>query len=171
MGVTLGIGLLAGLQLALHGAIGSLNGVITEDFALQIVLFAGMGTLASVLTRIGQFRVEVYATRPLVLISGASRPLVAVFVAFGTYAFLRSDLATVTVEREQRVGREQRDVHLPLGGVPVRVLRAIRKARDRPGRVRPGRRRRQLRLGRSRSGNRARLDESGPVMAGPDLAT
>jgi hypothetical protein len=97
VGVTLGIGLLAGLQLALHGAIGSLNGVITEDFALQMVLFAGMGTLASVLTRIGQFRVEVYATRPLVLISGASRPLVAVFVAFATYAFLRSDLATVTV--------------------------------------------------------------------------
>ena len=98
VGVTLGIGLLAGLRLALHGAIGSLNGVITEDFALQIVLFAGMGTLASVLTRIGQFRVEVYATRPLVLISGASPPLVAVFVAFGTLpAFLRSDLATVTV--------------------------------------------------------------------------
>jgi hypothetical protein len=96
-GVTVGIGLLALLQLALHGFIGSLNGVITEQFALQIVLFAGMGTLASVLTRIGQFRVSTYATRPLVVISGASRPLVAAFVAFGAYAFLRSDLATVTV--------------------------------------------------------------------------
>ena len=171
VGVTLGIGLLAGLQLALHGAIGSLNGVITEDFALQMVLFAGMGTLASVLTRIGQFRVEVYATRPLVLISGASRPLVAVFVAFRDLRVPSQRPRDGDGEREQRVGREQRDVHLPLGGVPVRVLRAIRKARDRPGRVRPGRRRRQLRLGRSRSGNRARLDESGPVMAGPDLAT
>ena len=97
VGVTVGIGLLALLQLALHGFIGSLNGVITEQFALQMVLFAGMGTLASVLTRIGQFRVSTYATRPLVVISGASRPLVAAFVAFGTYAFLRSDLATVTV--------------------------------------------------------------------------
>jgi hypothetical protein len=97
VGVLAGIGLLAMLQLALHGAIGSLSGVITEDFALQMVLFAGMGTLASVLTRIGQFKVDVYATRPLVLISGASRPLVAVFIAFAAYAFLRSDLATVTV--------------------------------------------------------------------------
>jgi hypothetical protein len=56
-----------------------------------------MGTPASVLTRIGQFKVDVYPTRPLVLISGASRPLVAAFVAFATYVFLRSDLATVTV--------------------------------------------------------------------------
>jgi len=31
------------------------------------------------------------------VISGASRPLVAAFVAFATYAFLRSNLATVTV--------------------------------------------------------------------------
>ena len=97
IGVGLGIGLLALLQLALNHSIGSLSGVITEDFALQMILFAGMGTLASVLTRIGQFKVDVYATRPLVLISGASRPLVAAFVAFATYAFLRSDLATVTV--------------------------------------------------------------------------
>jgi hypothetical protein len=97
IGVALGIGLLAVLQLALHAAIGSLNGVITEQFALQMVLFAGMGTLASVLTRIGQFKVETYATRSLVVISGASRPLVAAFVAFAAYAFLRSDLATVTV--------------------------------------------------------------------------
>jgi hypothetical protein len=96
-GVMLGIGVLAVLQLALHGAIGSLSGVITEDFALQLVLFAGMGTLASVLTRIGQFKVETYATRSLVVISGASRPLVAAFVAFAAYAFLRSDLATVIV--------------------------------------------------------------------------
>jgi hypothetical protein len=96
-GVVLGIGLLALLQLALHRSTGSLNGVIAEQFALQMVLFAGMGTLASVLTRIGQFKVESYATRSLVVISGASRPLVAAFVAFAAYAFLRSDLATVTV--------------------------------------------------------------------------
>ena len=127
VGVTLGIGLLAGLQLALHGAIGSLNGVITEDFALQMVLFAGMGTLASVLTRIGQFRVEVYATRPLVLIIGG-------VAAAGRRLRRIWDLRVPSQrprdgdgEREQRVGREQRDVHLPLGGVPVRVLRAIRK--------------------------------------------
>jgi hypothetical protein len=96
-GVVLGIGLLALLQLALRRSTGSLNGVITEQFALQMVVFAGMGTLASVLTRIGQFKVESYATRSLVVISGASRPLVAAFVAFAAYAFLRSDLATVTV--------------------------------------------------------------------------
>jgi hypothetical protein len=96
-GVALGVGLLALLQLALHRSIDSLNGVITEQFALQMVVFAGMGTLASVLTRIGQFKIDTYATRSLVVISGASRPLVAAFVAFATYAFLRSDLATVTV--------------------------------------------------------------------------
>ena len=96
-GVVLGIGLLALLQLALNHSIGSFSGVITEQFALQMVLFAGMGTLASVLTRIGQFKMDTYATRSLVVISGASRPLVAAFVAFATYAFLRSDLATLTV--------------------------------------------------------------------------
>jgi hypothetical protein len=96
-GVALGVGLLGLLQLALHRSIDSLNGVITEQFALQMVLFAGMGTLASVLTRIGQFKIDTYATRSLVVISGASRPLVAAFVAFAAYAFLRSDLATVTV--------------------------------------------------------------------------
>jgi hypothetical protein len=96
-GVALGVGLLALLQLGLHRSIDSLNGVITEQFTLQMVVFAGMGTLASVLTRIGQFKIESYATRSLVVISGASRPLVAAFVAFATCAFLRSDLATVTV--------------------------------------------------------------------------
>jgi hypothetical protein len=97
VGVGVGIGVLALLQLALHRSTDALTGVITEQFALQMVIFAGMGTLASVLTRIGQFKVETYATRSLVVISGASRPLVAAFVAFAAYAFLRSDLATVTV--------------------------------------------------------------------------
>ena len=97
IGVGVGIGLLALLQLALQQSTDALNGVITQQFALQMIVFAGMGTLASVLTRIGQFKVETYATRSLVVISGASRPLVAAFVAFAAYAFLRSDLATVTV--------------------------------------------------------------------------
>lgn len=96
-GVALGIGLLALLQLALHGSIDSLGGVITEQFALQIVVFAGMGTLASVLMRLGQFRIDVYATRSLVVISGASRPLVAAFVAFATYAIFRSNLEPITI--------------------------------------------------------------------------
>jgi hypothetical protein len=96
-GVVLGIGLLAALQFALQHSIDSLGGVITEQFALQIVVFAGMGTLASVLTRLSQFRVDVYATRSLVVISGASRPLVAAFVAFATYTLFRSNLEPITV--------------------------------------------------------------------------
>jgi hypothetical protein len=96
-GVAIGIGLLAALQLALHSSIDSLGGIITEQFALQIVVFAGMGTLASVLTRLSQFRIDVYATRTLVVISGASRPLVAAFVAFATYTIFRSNLEPITV--------------------------------------------------------------------------
>jgi len=96
-GVALGIGLLAILQFTLQRSIDSLGGVITEQFALQIVVFAGMGTLASVLTRLNQFHIDVYATRSLVVISGASRPLVSAFAAFATYTIFRSNLEPITI--------------------------------------------------------------------------
>jgi hypothetical protein len=96
-GVLIGIGLLGGLVVALHAASNSLSNVISQQFALQLLIFAGMGTLASVLMRLGSFRIETYATRLLVMISGISRPLVAVFVTFAMYTILRSHLQTVTV--------------------------------------------------------------------------
>jgi len=90
-GVLIGIGLLGGLVVALHAASSSLDNVISQRFALQLLIFAGMGTLASVLMRLGSFNIDTYATRVLVMISGISRPLVAVFVTlpsktvFGKY--------------------------------------------------------------------------------------
>lgn len=96
-GVLIGIGLLGVLVLALHAASNSLGNVISQQFALQLLLFAGMGTLASVLMRLGSFKIETYATRVLVMISGISRPLVAVFVTFAMYTILKSHLQTVTV--------------------------------------------------------------------------
>jgi hypothetical protein len=96
-GVLIGIGLLGVLVLALQAASNSLGNVISQQFALQLLLFAGMGTLASVLMRLGSFKIETYATRALVMISGISRPLVAVFVTFAMYTILKSHLQTVTV--------------------------------------------------------------------------
>jgi hypothetical protein len=96
-GVLIGIALLGGLVVALHAASSSLDNVISQQFALQLLIFAGMGTLASVLMRLGSFNIETYATRLLVMISGISRPLVAVFVTFAMYTILKSHLQTVTV--------------------------------------------------------------------------
>jgi hypothetical protein len=96
-GVLIGIGLLGVLVVALHAASTSLDNVISQRFALQLLIFAGMGTLASVLMRLGTFTIETYATRVLVMISGISRPLVAVFVTFAVYTILKSHLQTVTV--------------------------------------------------------------------------
>jgi hypothetical protein len=96
-GVLIGIGLLGGLVVGLHAASSSLDNVISQQFALQLLIFAGMGTLASVLMRLGSFSIETYATRVLVMISGISRPLVAVFVTFAMYTILKSHLQTVTV--------------------------------------------------------------------------
>ena len=96
-GVLVGIGLLGGLVFALHAASNSLGNVISRQFALQLLIFAGMGTLASVLMRLGSFKIETYATRVLVMISGISRPLVAAFVTLAMYTILKSHLQTVTV--------------------------------------------------------------------------
>jgi hypothetical protein len=96
-GVLIGIGLLGVLVVALHAASSSLGDVISQQFAFQLLIFAGMGTLASVLMRLGSFKMETYATRVLVMISGISRPLVAVFVTFAMYTILKSHLQTVTV--------------------------------------------------------------------------
>jgi hypothetical protein len=96
-GVLIGIGLLGVLVVALHAASTSLDNVISQRFALQLLIFAGMGTLASVLMRLGTFNIETYATRVLVMISAISRPLVAVFVTFAVYTILKSHLQTVTV--------------------------------------------------------------------------
>jgi hypothetical protein len=96
-GVLIGIGLLGVLVVSLHAASSSLGDVISQQFAFQLLIFAGMGTLASVLMRLGSFKMETYATRVLVMISGISRPLVAVFVTFAMYTILKSHLQTVTV--------------------------------------------------------------------------
>ena len=96
-GVLIGIGMLGVLVVALHTASSTLGNVISQKFALQLLIFAGMGTLASVLMRLGSFNIETYATRVLVMISGISRPLVAVFVTFAMYTILKSHLQTVTV--------------------------------------------------------------------------
>jgi hypothetical protein len=96
-GVLIGIALLGVLVVALHTASSTLGNVISQKFALQLLIFAGMGTLASVLMRLGSFTIETYATRVLVMISGISRPLVAVFVTFAMYTILKSHLQTVTV--------------------------------------------------------------------------
>jgi hypothetical protein len=96
-GVLIGIALLGVLVIALNAASTSLDNVISQQFALQLLLFAGMGTLASVLMRLGSFKIDTYATRVLVMISGISRPLVAVFVTFAMYTILKSHLQTVTV--------------------------------------------------------------------------
>ena len=96
-GVLIGIALLGVLVVALNTASSTLGNVISQKFALQLLIFAGMGTLASVLMRLGSFNIDTYATRVLVMISGISRPLVAVFVTFAMYTILKSHLQTVTV--------------------------------------------------------------------------
>jgi sulfite exporter TauE/SafE len=78
-------------------SVNSFGGDLPQGRPSQLILFAGMGTLASVLTRLNRFEMKRYATRTLVLISGASRPLVSIFTAFGVYAVLTSGLIGVTV--------------------------------------------------------------------------
>ncbi|MGN6378021.1 MAG: hypothetical protein ACTHNU_03635 [Gaiellales bacterium] len=96
LGVVIGIAACGVIQ-ALLGSLHSFGDDVPHDRPGQLILFAGMGTLASVLTRLNRFEMKRYATRTLVLISGASRPLVSIFTAFGVYAVLTSGLIGVTV--------------------------------------------------------------------------
>jgi hypothetical protein len=96
LGVVIGIVGCGAIQWFLE-SVNSFGGDLPQSRPSQIILFAGMGTLASVLTRLNRFEMKRYATRTLVLISGASRPLVSIFTAFGVYAVLTSGLIGVTV--------------------------------------------------------------------------
>ena len=96
LGVVIGI-IGCGLIQWFLESLNSFGGDLPQSRPSQIILFAGMGTLASVLTRLNRFEMRRYATRTLVLISGASRPLVSIFTAFGVYAVLTSGLIGVTV--------------------------------------------------------------------------
>jgi hypothetical protein len=98
LGVLFGIVGCAIVQRILHDNLASWFGkTLTEGRADQLIVFASMGTLASVLTRLNRFRLQNYATRNLVFISGASRPLVAVFMTFGVYAAFQSGLLGITI--------------------------------------------------------------------------
>jgi hypothetical protein len=96
LGVVIGIAACGAIQWFLE-SVNSFGGDLPQSRPSQLILFAGMGTLASVLTRLNRFEMKRYATRTLVLISGASRPLVSIFTAFGVYAVLTSGLIGVTV--------------------------------------------------------------------------
>jgi hypothetical protein len=98
LGVLFGIAGCAVVQRILHDNLASWFGkTLTESRADQLIVFASMGTLASVLTRLNRFRLHNYATRNLVFISGASRPLVSVFMTFGVYAAFQSGLLGITI--------------------------------------------------------------------------
>lgn len=53
-----------------------------------LCLFAGMGSLASVLTRLDQIDLRFATSTPLILISGAARPVIAICLAMVVYLVL-----------------------------------------------------------------------------------
>jgi hypothetical protein len=79
LGVLMGVVVMIGFA-----AIFSLSGVLDKELPLSvplIVLFAGMGAITSVLTRLSSINLRDQTSNQLIYISGASRPVTAVFLS------------------------------------------------------------------------------------------
>jgi hypothetical protein len=80
----------------LLGVSSHLEFFITRSLLIVLPLFAGMGSIASVLTRLSSIDLKQETNTFLIIVSGATRPVVAIFFAIVVYLIL--DLKIVDVQ-------------------------------------------------------------------------
>jgi hypothetical protein len=68
---------------------------ISPQFLILIFLFAGIGSITSVLTRIGSIDLRKEISDSSVVISGAARPVVAIFLALLVYLILETKIVDI----------------------------------------------------------------------------
>ena len=70
---------------------------ISPELLIGLFAFAGMGTLASVLSRLSSLDLGQQRSQLILFISGASRPLVAIILAIVVYLILRLQIVNIQV--------------------------------------------------------------------------
>ena len=87
LGMVIGV-LVAGTFGTLIGTFGPLEPYVSDQLLFLFLLFAGMGSIASVLTRLSSIDLDQDASNFLIIVSGATRPIVAIFFALVVYLIL-----------------------------------------------------------------------------------
>jgi hypothetical protein len=95
VGVALGVASIAAVMTPFFVWPGILEPFVSPGLLGLIVVFAGMGTVTSVLTRLKSIDVTHETSSFLVSLSGASRPIVSVFTALVVYLILRENIVQV----------------------------------------------------------------------------
>ncbi len=90
VGAAVALALLVALQ-----ASGWIDGLIPRDLGYQIGIFATIGALTSIMTRINDLDLTSQVTRVSIWISGGVRPFVAIGVALVAYVMIDSGLVSI----------------------------------------------------------------------------
>ncbi len=89
LGLALGVGICTLFSVLLYLMARSLAQPFIKPGLLPLLcLFAGLGSLTSVLTRLDQIDLKFSTSYQLILVSGAARPVVAIFLALVVYLIL-----------------------------------------------------------------------------------
>jgi hypothetical protein len=111
LGVGLGIGICTLFSGLLYLVARSLAQPFIKPGLLPLIcLFAGLGSLTSVLTRLDQIDLKFATSYELILVSGAARPVVAIFFALVVYLIL--DLRLVDIKFGSPTEQNQNSVFL-----------------------------------------------------------
>ncbi len=111
VGVALGAGICTLFSGLLYLVARSLAQPFIKPGLLPLLcLFAGLGSLTSVLTRLDQIDLKFATSSELVIISGAARPLVAIFFALVVYLIL--DLKMIDIKFGSPTEQNQNSVFL-----------------------------------------------------------
>jgi hypothetical protein len=79
------------------GATGVIKAFPSTDTLIALFAFAGMGSVTSVLIRLSNLDLAEETSRTLLMLSGASKPLVAVAFAIIVYLILKHQLVALTI--------------------------------------------------------------------------
>jgi hypothetical protein len=82
---------------------------ITPKLLPLLCLFAGMGSLTSVLTRLNQLDLKFESSSQLIMVSGAARPVVAIFFALVVYLII--DLKLVDIKFGSPTDQNQNSIY------------------------------------------------------------
>jgi hypothetical protein len=79
------------------GASGAVTAFPSTDIVIELLVFAGIGSVTSVLMRLSTLDLNDETSKPLLMLSGASKPLVAVAFAIIVYLILKYRLLALTI--------------------------------------------------------------------------
>jgi len=89
LGMVIGVGVSIAFGTGLQYISNYLSPIISNEMLILIVLFSGMGSIASVLTRLSDIDLRQQTSNFMVMISGGTKPLVAIFFSLVVYIILK----------------------------------------------------------------------------------